>query len=45
MKRVDLLAWVKERVTTKIYAKTKVCKLDFIEPYLSKNPWSEALKD
>ena len=46
MKRVDLLAsWVKgESNYQKYMPNAKVCKLDFIEPYLSKNPWSEALE-
>ena len=46
MKRVDLLgSWVKgECKYHKYLPHTKVCKLDFIEPYLSENPWSEALE-
>ena len=46
MKRVDLLAsWVKGECRYKKYMQhAKVCKLDFIEPYLSENPWSEALE-
>ena len=46
MKRVDLLAsWVKGECRYQRYMKeTKVCELDFIEPYLSVNPWSEALE-
>ncbi len=46
MKRVDLLAsWVKGECRYQKYLPhAKVCKLDFIEPYLSENPWSEALE-
>ena len=46
MKRVDLLAsWVKGECRYQKYLpNTQVCKLDFIEPYLSENPWSEALE-
>ena len=46
MERVDLLAsWVKGECRYREYMpNVKVCKLDFIEPYLSENPWSEALE-
>ena len=46
MKSLDLLAsWVKGECRYQRFMQdTKVCKLDFIEPYLSKNPWSEALE-
>ncbi len=46
MKRVDLLAsWVKGECRYQNYMQdTQVCELDFIEPYLSENPWSEALE-
>ena len=46
MSRVDLLAsWVKGECRYQKYMQhTQVCELDFIEPYLSKNPWSEALE-
>ncbi len=46
MKSVDLLAsWVKgECRYQKFLHHTKVCNLDFIEPYLANNPWSEALE-
>ncbi len=46
MQRIDLLAsWVRGECRYKKYMKnTQVCKLDFIEPYLSENPWSEALE-
>ena len=46
MKNVDLLAsWVKGECRYQNYMQnSRVCKLDFIEPYLSENPWSEALE-
>ena len=46
MKRVDLLAsWVKGESRYQEYMQySQVCELDFIEPYLSDNPWSEALE-
>ena len=46
MRSVDLLAsWVKGECRYQAYMPhVKVCKLDFIEPYLSENPWSEALE-
>ncbi|WP_041710802.1 hypothetical protein [Prochlorococcus marinus] len=46
MKSVDLLAsWVKgESKYQKYLPNAQVCKLDCIEPYLSNNPWSEALE-
>ena len=46
MKSVDLLgSWVKgESNYQKYLHDAKFCKLDFIEPYLSENPWSEALE-
>ena len=46
MKRIDLLAsWVKGECRYQEYMpNAQVCKLDFIEPYLSENPWSEALE-
>ena len=46
MKRVDLLAsWVKGECRYQKYMQDiQICKLDFIEPYLSENPWSEALE-
>ena len=46
MKNVDLLAsWVKGECRYQNHMQhTQVCQLDFIEPYLSENPWSEALE-
>ena len=46
MDKVDLLAsWVRgECRYQKFMRNTKVCELDFIEPYLSENPWSQALE-
>jgi hypothetical protein len=47
MELIDILgSWrIEERFLFKKFSKAKIVKLDALEPYLQKNPWSEALKN